>query len=144
MPRKDKERGRIYQREWQRRNREKTKQYREKYLAENREKELARQREVKRIWAAKNPELKKQRALEYYIKHKDKRLSENWLWRQERKRDPEKERAYAYQKHLREKYGMSPEDYEAMVAKQGGICAACGKPPRDKTKKLHVDHDHVT
>jgi len=37
---------------------------------------------------------------------------------------------------------MSPQDYEALLALQGGGCAICGGHPR--TERLHVDHDHKT
>lgn len=40
---------------------------------------------------------------------------------------------------LRHTYRMEPEDYETMLADQGGVCAICQRPP---TKEhLHVDHD---
>ena len=38
--------------------------------------------------------------------------------------------------------GVSTEDYERMLAAQGGGCAICGALP--KTRRLHVDHDHKT
>ena len=41
--------------------------------------------------------------------------------------------------HLKRKYGLTLEDFEAMLASQGGGCAICGKPDVD-----HVDHDHQT
>jgi hypothetical protein len=44
---------------------------------------------------------------------------------------------------LRHKYGMSENDYMAMLARQGGVCAACGRPPRNG-RALFVDHDHDT
>jgi hypothetical protein len=43
---------------------------------------------------------------------------------------------------LKSKYGITPNQYEAMVARQGGVCAICKKPP--KTRRLSVDHDHVS
>lgn len=45
--------------------------------------------------------------------------------------------------HLRRKYGMTMEDYEAMLAKQNGGCAICSRI-KDSHKKLSVDHDAVT
>jgi Recombination endonuclease VII len=42
--------------------------------------------------------------------------------------------------HLRNKFGITPEQYEAKLAEQGGGCAICGSPP--KKIALHVDHDH--
>lgn len=32
------------------------------------------------------------------------------------------------------------DDYERLLAKQGGVCSWCGKPPRKH--QLNVDHDH--
>jgi hypothetical protein len=43
---------------------------------------------------------------------------------------------------LRRTYGITAEQYEQMLAGQGGVCAICGTPP--KSKRLHVDHDHKT
>jgi hypothetical protein len=42
-------------------------------------------------------------------------------------------------KKLREKYGITPEDYEWMFAEQQGKCAICLK----SESKLYVDHDHA-
>ena len=38
-------------------------------------------------------------------------------------------------------YKMTPEDYQRLLDKQGGVCAICGKPPNGKL--LSVDHDHA-
>lgn len=43
---------------------------------------------------------------------------------------------------LRRLYGISLRQYEAMLKRQKGVCAICGRPP--KTGPLHVDHDHHT
>jgi hypothetical protein len=43
---------------------------------------------------------------------------------------------------LRRRYGITPDDYDAMADAQGGVCAICGLPPRKGT--LDVDHDHAT
>jgi len=41
--------------------------------------------------------------------------------------------------HLKRTYGLTLEDFDAMLAAQGGGCAICGKPDVD-----HIDHDHRT
>lgn len=41
--------------------------------------------------------------------------------------------------HLKRTYGISPEEYDALIEAQGGDCACC----RER-KPVHVDHDHVT
>lgn len=51
----------------------------------------------------------------------------------------EKQRLAAQKYRLREKYGMTIEDYEALLATQAGGCAICGTG-----ETLSVDHDHDT
>ena len=43
--------------------------------------------------------------------------------------------------HLRRKFGITLDEYDEMLRAQGGVCAICGRPPRDDIS-LHVDHDH--
>lgn len=45
--------------------------------------------------------------------------------------------------HLKRKYGITIEQYDAMLVAQGGGCAICQRPPSDSIS-LHVDHDHET
>lgn len=54
--------------------------------------------------------------------------------------DPKKNaaRSKAYQK----KYGIAEEDFQAMLKKQGGVCAICGCHQR--YQRLAVDHNHKT
>lgn len=44
--------------------------------------------------------------------------------------------------YLLRKYGITEAEYDAMLARQGGVCALCGKKPG--RVRLAVDHDHVT
>lgn len=39
-----------------------------------------------------------------------------------------------------QKYGLSAEDWTAILLRQGGVCAVCKKPPR---ARLCIDHAHV-
>ena len=50
---------------------------------------------------------------------------------------------------LREKYQLTPADYERMLVEQDGRCAVCGKPETARgrggaPRRLAVDHDHRT
>lgn len=68
--------------------------------------------------------------------------------------DPVRYRAYldvrtgpdAIWRRLRQKYGMSQEQYEALHEAQGGLCSICGKPqdPAGTITRLVVDHDHAS
>ncbi len=71
-------------------------------------------------------------------------------WQQENK-----EHLHAYRKEYRQRrnveernayllrtFGISNQDYDALLAAQGGGCAICGRPPSKAA--LHVDHDHET
>lgn len=45
----------------------------------------------------------------------------------------------------RRKYGITPEQFDALLAQQNGLCAVCGASEaggRDGT--WHLDHDHAT
>lgn len=45
--------------------------------------------------------------------------------------------------HLKRKYGMTVQEYDTLLSKQGGCCAICGRKPRPDIS-LHLDHDHRT
>ena len=42
---------------------------------------------------------------------------------------------------LKSRYGITPEQYDEMLDRQGGVCAICYCPPSPR-KKLGVDHNH--
>lgn len=49
-------------------------------------------------------------------------------------------RKYSIQKQ----YGITIDEYNAMLMKQNNQCAICGKTPEENGRGLAVDHDHVT
>ena len=91
--------------------------------------------EYHRRWRA-NPEVKKRQAelaAQRYAAMSDEERKEYNLSGTLRRR----ERGY----HLHKKYGLSLDEYDAMLEQQGGGCAICGKEP-SPNKRLSVDHDH--
>jgi hypothetical protein len=75
--------------------------------------------------------------------------SRRWAKANRRKINARRRRHYAAdpspeewrRRRLRRKYGLSLEDYDAMSARQNGLCAICRNKPDEK---LSVDHCHKT
>jgi hypothetical protein len=71
-------------------------------------------------------------------------------WRESHKEKTAEYSKKYYQAHKRESmacdiaknYGISIDQYEAMLLEQNGVCAICHKAP-DK-RRLNIDHDHKT
>jgi hypothetical protein len=57
-------------------------------------------------------------------------------------------RKLEHRSNMKKNYGITPEDYDRMLAVQGGVCALCGNPETKKykggLKRLSVDHNHDT
>ena len=50
--------------------------------------------------------------------------------------------AAAHASRTKSTFGITPEQYDAILAAQGGVCAICGQRP--VSKRLAVDHAHDT
>lgn len=79
---------------------------------------------------------------------KNYRLSESGKRTQKKYKVTEKGKTHyaaIQRKHLLKKlYGLTLEDYNAMVCDQNGCCAICGIHQLEVEQKLHVDHNHKT
>lgn len=63
-------------------------------------------------------------------------------WRRD---NPEKYAASMRRHDLKRHYGMTPEQWAAMFAIQGGRCAICrASEPGNKKGQWSTDHDHTT
>lgn len=87
-------------------------------------------------WYAENAEGEKARVKEWQQANAERVNAAT----RERRRSPAAKRA-ARDGHLRRKFGITVEQYEAMLDEQGGRCAICRREPHP-TISLHVDHDH--
>lgn len=47
-------------------------------------------------------------------------------------------------RHLLKKYGITEDDYQALLQKQKGLCGCCGRSATLFRQRLSVDHDHKT
>ncbi len=70
-----------------------------------------------------NPKPIKERNSAYYYAHKPQKA------------------AYARKRKLEIEYGLTQDEFDAMVLAQGGCCAICG---RQSEGKFNIDHDHDT
>lgn len=111
------ERARENQRRYEERNPEKVKERRQRYYRENREKVLARQRAHRDV----DPDAFRQKQAQ--------------KMRQWREANPEKARLDARRRQVKNKYGLTLEEYNTILARG---CAICGSH-----EKLCLDHDHA-
>lgn len=58
--------------------------------------------------------------------------------------NPKAHNAASRKSKLLREYGLTQAQYDAMVAKQGGLCAICHGPPTRGNVNLVVDHCHLT
>lgn len=76
--------------------------------------------------------------------HYAKREGRNAYDRAARERNPERFRWH----QIKRDFGLTREQYEAMLVAQGGVCACCGKSEtstyRGRVRALAVDHNHDT
>ena len=117
--------------------RERDRKYSKSPKAKARDRERARRPEVRAMKReyGRRPEIKARAALRY----RRQKLQRGAMTPAEVKAEGLRRR-----QGLLRKYGMTLEQYEAMLAAQGGGCALCGKRPEHYRKSLHVDHEHET
>lgn len=122
-----------------------------------------RQVEAQRRYRAKNRDLIAQKAREYRATSTGKEATSAATKKQREKNpdyrkewvkaNPDKHKAIQARYHeknplarraekLKARYGITPEQYDVMLAAQGGHCACCPAVPGKKP--LFVDHNHRT
>lgn len=58
---------------------------------------------------------------------------------------PLKRHVVVRKSHLKINFGLTPEDYDVMLASQKGVCAICSADtPSAHRKYFYVDHCHIT
>lgn len=113
------------------------------------EEQKKKHNEYMKKWRKTNPE--KVRRIQKKANDKFKPRQQEWR-RNNKDKIREYEKSYAEKypekiqaKEIRRtlaKYGLSPQQYDAVLLNQGGVCAICGL--LRGIKRLAVDHDHKT
>lgn len=79
----------------------------------------------------------------YYERNRERQQARQRKYDQEKARTrPAEVRAKQRKDRLRQLYGMTVEDWDALIINQLGCCAACGDQLMEQ--RSCVDHDHVT
>jgi hypothetical protein len=102
--------------------------------------------EISRRWRTKNPDAHKANYDDWRVANKEKRNEYARKWHaNKRATDPKTHAKKVRRSILKRRYGITPEQYETMLAAQGGHCALCDRTPADERfKHLSVDHCHGT
>lgn len=108
----------AYIKEWRKRNPDKMKQYAKTYRVRHREEENDRARK----WRAKNPEKVREAQRNYW--------RGNYVM--------------GRKKMLRQKYSLTPEQWDELFTAQGKVCAICGSEEPKSIHGWHTDHCHET
>lgn len=84
-------------------------------------------------WRKKNAEKFKVKKKEWHTINRERctEVSRNW-----RRKNADRVRS----NYLLKKYGITPSDYDALLAAQDGACAMC----KSKPENFDLDHDHKT
>ena len=72
---------------------------------------------------------------------KDCKRAYSRAWHADKKDDPTYS-ASRRDRRIRHHYGISQEDYDALIDSQHGVCAGCGTSDPGKHGVFDIDHDH--
>ncbi len=98
-------------------------------------------KEYKRKWYLSNRERYLEKFLQYRKDHAEETRDRAKKWAKD---NPERAK-YSHRKwKLKNRYGISEDDYYSLLNKQGGMCAICGEFLASDKEFFCIDHDHKT
>lgn len=132
----------CYARKWRRDHPEEIKASRAASYARNREKRQVEARA--NYWSHREQRLSYASA--YGAAHREEKSESN---RKYRLGHEEELATYQQSYRLQHRFSITTDEYDALLEKQGSVCAICRRPERSKSRsggvrRLGVDHDHET
>lgn len=111
------------------------------WYEENKEQIRARQRERWRCRSQSQKETDSSKRHAYRIQHREELDRHNQVYYREHRQDLAGSRRTCKLKRV---YGLTLEEFDSLLEKQGGHCAVCDRACEEDGKHLSVDHDHET
>jgi hypothetical protein len=107
---------------------------------------------LRKTYYSQKREEAKQWRNSYHIKHRESenKYGHDWYARNKLKAKITSAKWYfdnldkAKANHLRNKFGITVEEYNKLLLEQDGKCAICGKSQAEFNRSFCVDHDHNT
>jgi hypothetical protein len=98
-----------------------------------------------KLWCPRCSSFKPEDELRFYSKQRICVACSRKSGADYRLRHQHNERKNSRARHLKKIYGVTHAWYCEQLQRQGGVCAICGVPPPQGTRKhFDVDHNHVT
>lgn len=144
----------AWRKEWNKNNKDKIRGYEEKRRNSPEGKASKKKRGKKYRDKPENKEAMRLYGIAYRQKNKEKIKLRKRLYKQQnrekvnehnrlfRMKNPELQKERDRRGHLRRKFGITLDEYNALLKKQNGVCAICYRP--EIGKELSVDHCHKT
>lgn len=110
------------------------------------EEQRAAQRAYMKMWRAKNVEKRSAYLKEWKAKNAEHVQAYNIEHLRDYQHKPQAQKARR-ERNLRENYGMTPDEFNALWASQAGKCAICATPLMPKGRQPNsvcIDHNHQT
>jgi hypothetical protein len=85
-----------------------------------------------------NPEPAKQRVREWQLANAERYQENQRRWKESGGKSRSDRRS-----HLKRTFGLTPDQYDVMLQRQGGTCLICEQPPAAR-QWFDIDHDHRT
>lgn len=89
----------------------------------------------------RHPEKYKEKRRQWYLANKDRHAERMAEWYASNKGTA---REIGFRNGLKRKFGITIEQYDAMLQAQRGRCAICHRAQEDFARRFAVDHDHDT